>query len=110
MNEYCQILEVSPNATIKEIKNAYRKRASKIHPDVNPSPTAHEDFIALTEAYESMLRGKTGRVYNETSRNYTRASAAYSETDLKEQARERARRAAQMEYQEFIPKCPLGIV
>ncbi len=102
MNEYCQILEVSPNATIKEIKNAYRKKAGRIHPDVNPSPTAHEDFIALTEAYESMLRGKTGRVYNETSRNYTRASAAYSETDLKEQARERARRAAQMEYQEFI--------
>jgi hypothetical protein len=102
MNEYCQILEVSPTATIKEIKDAYRKKAGRIHPDVNPSPTAHEDFITLTEAYESMLRGKTGRVYNETSRNYTRASSAHSEADLREQSRERARRAARMKYQEFI--------
>lgn len=102
MNDSYQILEVSPNATIKEIKDAYRKKAARIHPDVNPSPTAHDDFIALTEAYESMLRGKTGRVYNETSRNYTRASTAYSEDDLKEQSRERARRAARMNYQEFI--------
>lgn len=102
MKDSCQILEVSPNATIKEIKDAYRKKAGRIHPDVNPSPTAHEDFITLTEAYESMLRGKTGRVYNETSHTYTRASTAYSEADLKEQSRERARRAAQMKYQEFI--------
>jgi hypothetical protein len=102
MNNDYQILGIQPNASLKDIKLAYWKKASKIHPDVNPSPTAHEDFIALTEAYESALRGKTGRVYNESSRNYSKASSSYSEADLKEQARERARRAAQMEYQEFI--------
>lgn len=102
MNDYYQILGVSPNATIKEIKNAYRKRAAIIHPDVNPSANANEEFIQLNEAYESLLRGKTNCVYNESSRNYSRPSARYSEADLKAQSQERARRYAQMKYQEFV--------
>ncbi len=102
MNDYYQILGVSANATIKEIKNAYRKRAAIIHPDVNPSPNANEEFIQLNEAYESLLRGKTNCVYNESSRNYSRPSARYSEADLKAQSQERARRYAQMKYQEFV--------
>lgn len=101
MNSY-QILGVTPNAGLKEIKQAYRKRASVLHPDVNSSPTAHEDFISLTEAYENLLRDKTGRSYNETSRNYTHSSSHYSEDFLRQQSRERAKAAAQMKYHNFV--------
>ncbi|MEI6347471.1 MAG: J domain-containing protein [Bacteroidota bacterium] len=97
-----QILGVTPNAGLKEIKQAFRKRASVLHPDVNSSPTAHEDFIDLTEAYENLLREKTGHVYNNSTNQYTRSSNVYSEDDLKNQARERAKQNAQMKYQEFV--------
>ena len=97
-----QILGVTPNAGLKEIKQAFRKRASILHPDVNSSPTAHEDFIDLTEAYENLLREKTGNIFNNSTNQYTRSSTGYSEDDLKSQARERAKQNAQMKYQEFV--------
>lgn len=97
-----QILGVAPNAGVKEIKQAFRKRASVLHPDVNSSPTAHEDFIDLTEAYENLLREKTGNIYNNSTNQYTRSSKVYSDDDLKTQARERAKQNAQMKYQEFV--------
>lgn len=49
-NHY-KTLEVNRNASIEEIKKAYRKLALKWHPDVNNSPDAHNRFIEINEAY-----------------------------------------------------------
>ena len=46
-----QILGVSNSATEKEIKAAYRKKALKLHPDVNKEPGAEEKFMRCKEAY-----------------------------------------------------------
>ena len=54
-----QILDVSPEATMKEIKKSYRKLSLEKHPDKNPdNPLAVQEFIRLTKAYNVSIRTK----------------------------------------------------
>jgi curved DNA-binding protein CbpA len=46
------VLGVSPNATVDEIKTAYRRLVLRYHPDKNPDTHAVEVFRSVTEAYE----------------------------------------------------------
>jgi len=49
------ILGVAPDATPEEIRAAYRNLAKQYHPDVNPDPDAGERFIAIQQAYETLI-------------------------------------------------------
>jgi len=46
-----EILGVAKDATIAEIKKAYRALAMKYHPDKNSDPLAQKLFVELSEAY-----------------------------------------------------------
>ena len=51
---FYEILRVSPIATLKEIKIAYRQRAMEYHPDANPTANnelCHEMMCKINEAY-----------------------------------------------------------
>jgi len=49
--DYYEVLGVSRDASLDEIKAAYRKLALQYHPDRNKSPEAEERFKEISEAY-----------------------------------------------------------
>jgi len=64
VKNYYEILEVSMDADILEIKSAYRKLARKYHPDVNKSPEAIEMFKEITEVYETLCNEDKRKKYD----------------------------------------------
>jgi hypothetical protein len=55
ISDYYKILGLHPGCNVDEIKKAYRKKAREFHPDINPSPSAKDMFISITEAYEFLI-------------------------------------------------------
>jgi hypothetical protein len=55
VTDYYEIMGLQSDATIDEIKKAYRNKARIYHPDINPSPDAKDHFISITEAYEFLI-------------------------------------------------------
>lgn len=52
MADHYEVLGVDRNATPEEIKKAYRRLARELHPDVNPSADASNQFKLVTHAYD----------------------------------------------------------
>ncbi|MBQ9041971.1 MAG: molecular chaperone DnaJ [Eggerthellaceae bacterium] len=61
-----EVLGVSRDATDEEIKKAFRKQARKLHPDVNKSPNAEEEFKELNEAYDVLSDPNKRAYYDRT--------------------------------------------
>jgi len=62
--DYYEILGVSKNASLEEIKAAYRKQALKWHPDRNKSPEATERFKQINKAFEVLSDPKKREIYD----------------------------------------------
>lgn len=102
MINYYEELGISENATLEEIKHAYRQKVSKVHPDVNPSVNAHEEFIALNQAYEYLVKVKSGQVFDNQKNKYAEAKPNYSDDDLFRDSRKRSAQQANIKYEEFV--------
>ena len=51
-----QLLGIDRDASLDDLKAAYRLLARKWHPDLNPGDiNAHQRFIAVTQAYQFLL-------------------------------------------------------
>lgn len=64
MSDHYETLGVSRNASQEEIKKAYRKLARELHPDVNDSAEAQEQFKLVTHAYEVLGDEQSRRSYD----------------------------------------------
>jgi curved DNA-binding protein len=69
--DYYATLGVSKSASGKEVKQAFRKLARKLHPDVNPGDKAAEArFKDVNEAYEVLGNPESRKKYDELGSNW----------------------------------------
>ncbi len=105
MYNYYQILGVDPQASLEDIKKAFRKKAKMYHPDINKSPDAHNEFVKIHEAYDFIINQKLGLKYHQSTRSYRYAQPykASEEWEKKERpkARERADYYSKKKYTEY---------
>ncbi len=66
---YYQILGVQLTASPEEIRLAYKTQAQKIHPDRNPSESAHDQFIELEKAYRVLSDPGLAKMYRDRTVN-----------------------------------------
>ncbi|WP_340694592.1 J domain-containing protein [Hydrogenobacter thermophilus] len=64
IKDYYQILGVDRNATVEDIKKAYRRLAKEYHPDVNSDQGASEKFKEINEAYHVLSDEERRKEYD----------------------------------------------
>lgn len=69
MENLYHILGVAPNASIGEIKKAYRSLAMRHHPDRSTDTNAQSKFNTIKSAYELLADPKKRAEYNQRLSN-----------------------------------------
>ncbi|SOZ09806.1 J domain-containing protein [Cupriavidus taiwanensis] len=99
-------LGVQADATLDEIKLAYRRAAMKWHPDRNPGREAesHAAFQQIRDAYAILSDAEQRQVYDDVfEREMRRWEAEHAAQEAEErQAQEEARRVAQEHYEQMV--------
>ncbi len=71
---YYDVLELPRNASGKDVRDAYRKLARRLHPDVNPGDqSTAERFKLVNEAYEVLSDDQTRKDYDQYGENWRHA-------------------------------------
>ncbi|MCL4155970.1 UNVERIFIED_CONTAM: hypothetical protein GTU68_019988, partial [Idotea baltica] len=68
--DYYKTLEVSRDASEKDITKAYRSLARKYHPDISKEPNAEDKFKQLNEAHEVLKDPESRKRYDALGQNW----------------------------------------
>ena len=77
--DYYQLLDIPRVASPEDIENRYHELAKKYHPDRSKSPDAHEKFIKIKEAYETLKNPHKRKAYDAALPPEEKAMEASSE-------------------------------
>ena len=77
LTNYYQILGISPDAHLYEVRQAFREKAKCLHPDVNSDRKAHEDFKKINEAYQVLCNQEKRKIYDMRLRNGVPSQKVY---------------------------------
>ena len=100
--DYYNILGVSKNATADDIKKAYRKMATKYHPDKNPGDkVAEEKFKDINEAKEVLSDPEKRKLYDRFGKDWQhyKDAGAQGGFDWSKYARQQQRGQRSYTYQ-----------
>jgi hypothetical protein len=100
--DYHKVLGLSPGATEKQIKSAYRKLALKYHPDRNKSPGAEQKFQEITTAYDYLLDHPEHAIDDAPSYEEHMAGEVYRRERERMEQQARARRAKKKKEEEYF--------
>ncbi|KAH0483059.1 MAG: uncharacterized protein KVP18_003340 [Porospora cf. gigantea A] len=78
---YYAVLGLQPNASLKDIKSAYRNLARQYHPDNNASQEAGEKFKEATEAYEVLSDTEQKSIYDRYGKEGLKDDGGYGGDD-----------------------------
>lgn len=99
---YYELLDVPPDATVEEIKRAYRRMARKYHPDLNPGDKqAEETFKNLVEAYDVLCDPQQREKYDEI--NQTKKKSKKNRRNTKVSKGKARRSNSVTDYQQYGP-------
>jgi curved DNA-binding protein CbpA len=74
--DHYNTLNISPNASRKDIKHAYYKLSKQYHPDVNTDENAHVKFRQIQEAYDVLGDARLKAEYDQRFRSYNPENAS----------------------------------
>lgn len=110
--DYYKVLNISENATLEEIKKAFRELAKEYHPDKNKSSDASVKFREVFEAYEILKDKITKDIFDERRRKFynKKSTESYNEKYtksetyeyVKKEANKRAEYFSKMTFDDFL--------
>ena len=66
MKDFYKILGVRPNATLSEIKRAYREKAKLLHPDLTGDTSRRDEFNEVVQAYRVLSDMRQRSIFDES--------------------------------------------
>jgi DnaJ-class molecular chaperone len=68
VSEHYAALGLKSDATLADIKRAFRQKASQFHPDLNSDPDAPAHFREVQEAYDVLSDNDKRKAYDDNRR------------------------------------------
>ena len=65
MKDFYKVLGVRQDATLAEIKRAYREKVKNLHPDLTGDITRHEEFNEVVHAYRVLSDARQRNIFDE---------------------------------------------